>query len=332
MIIKKTVKGVSCYIVPKKGFVQKQAMAVVRFGSDTAGFNTQNGHTDIPAGTAHFMEHLMFASPQGNLMDKFSALGAEANAFTAFDKTAYYFTCTDNFYESLEVLVNMVFTRHFTKENIDGERKIITEEINMYKDDARWQCYFSLLKCLYPDTAIANEIAGSVKDIKNIDENLLCTCFDNFYIPENIAFIAAGDIDIDKFCETVEKNTPNPCKKTAERDMPENTIKGKNYAENRMDISTPFFYVGFKEKNTPISAESIVKMRIILECAAGECSALYARLLNEGLAEVPLGFEYLKGSYYGAGLLFGESTKPRKTAEYILTELENAAENGLKNA
>ena len=332
MIVKKTINGISCFIVPKKGFIQKQAMAVVRFGSDTAGFKTQSAAFKIPAGTAHFIEHLMFSSPQGNLMDSFSRLGAEANAFTAFDKTAYYFTCAEHFYENLERLIKMVFTRQFTCTDIYAERKIIAEEINMYRDDARWQCYFSLLKCLYPGLAVSNEIAGSIKDINTIDENILNACYDAFYRPENIAVIAAGDIDCDKICETVEKNSVSKVGELPEiESIAENTPENA-YTEKYMDISTPFLYAGFKENNTSVSAENTVKMRIMLECMAGECSPLFGRLLKEESVDTPFGFEYLKGRNYGAGLFFGESKAPEKTAECILKEIENSVKNGFVNA
>lgn len=62
----------------------------------------------LPAGVAHFLEHKMFEDEDGDAFAKFAKTGANANAFTAFDRTCYLFTATEQLDESLDVLLGMV--------------------------------------------------------------------------------------------------------------------------------------------------------------------------------------------------------------------------------
>ena len=62
--------------------------------------------------------------------------------------TAYLFSCTDNFYESLEHLIDYVQTPYFTEENVEKEKWIIEQEIKMYNDDPDWNVYFNCLKAM----------------------------------------------------------------------------------------------------------------------------------------------------------------------------------------
>ena len=128
MTVKTLENGFKIYIMKKHGFIEKQAMLAVRFGSDISLFSTENGEYSLPLGTAHFIEHKMFASPDGNFMADFSKKGAEANAFTSFDITAYYFTCRENFYKNLSLLLKMLSTPYFTENGIQSERGIIEKE------------------------------------------------------------------------------------------------------------------------------------------------------------------------------------------------------------
>ncbi|MFR4808068.1 MAG: insulinase family protein, partial [Peptostreptococcus anaerobius] len=103
--------GLEVYYLRKKGFVNKYAILGVDFGSVDLEFLPigENERIRVSDGIAHFLEHKMFEQPdETNAFDKFSAFGASANAFTGFNMTANQFSATDNFYESLEHLIDYV--------------------------------------------------------------------------------------------------------------------------------------------------------------------------------------------------------------------------------
>lgn len=81
-------------------------------------FTVDGTRHKIPDGIAHFLEHKMFEKEDGDVFNKFSQNGANANAFTSYDRTTYLFSCTENFYENLKLLMEMVETPYFTDESV----------------------------------------------------------------------------------------------------------------------------------------------------------------------------------------------------------------------
>ena len=106
--------GLSIYVVPRPGFQKKTAFAAVNYGGAMRNFTLDGRRVETPAGVAHFLEHKMFDLPEGNALNIFSERGAEANAYTGGDMTAYYFECDELFDENLELLLRLVTTPHFT--------------------------------------------------------------------------------------------------------------------------------------------------------------------------------------------------------------------------
>ncbi|MCH5185797.1 MAG: insulinase family protein, partial [Oscillospiraceae bacterium] len=127
--------GLEIYIMPKKDYSKGYALFGTRYGSVDSNFIIpgESEITHVPDGIAHYLEHKMFDQPDGsNAFDEFARLGANANAFTSFNMTAYLFSATDNFYESLAHLIKYVGSPHFTPESVEKERGIIGQEIKMY--------------------------------------------------------------------------------------------------------------------------------------------------------------------------------------------------------
>ena len=91
---------------------------------------------------------------------KYAKTGASANAFTSFDRTAYLFSCTGNFRESLEILLDFVSRPYFTPETVQKEQGIIGQEIRMYDDDPGWRSLFNLLGAIYHVNPVRELPAG----------------------------------------------------------------------------------------------------------------------------------------------------------------------------
>ena len=86
--------GLTVLVVPRPGFTRKLAYFITDFGAIHRNF-TLNGKTwETPAGIAHFLEHKLFDMPDMDVMAEFAALGANPNAFTSYDVTAYHIIIT----------------------------------------------------------------------------------------------------------------------------------------------------------------------------------------------------------------------------------------------
>ena len=131
--------GLTVIVRPMPGYSGTHVIYATRFGSIDRDFRLDDKEVHLPAGVAHFLEHKMFEDQDGDAFAKFAKTGANANAFTAFDRTCYLFTATEQLDESLDVLLEMVGKPYFTQQTIDKEQGIIGQEIKMYDDSADWR-------------------------------------------------------------------------------------------------------------------------------------------------------------------------------------------------
>ena len=148
----------------------------------------------------------MFEQENYNVFEEFSKNGASSNAFTNFNTTAYYFNCTDNFKKNSDILFDFISKPFFNKENVEKEKDIISQEIKMYDDDPNWKIYFNMLKSMYYEHNIRNDIAGSVETIKKITDETLYENYKKFYNYKNAVVVCAGDFDRKELYSSIEKN------------------------------------------------------------------------------------------------------------------------------
>ena len=95
--------GLEVIVCPKPGFQRKVAYFMTSYGSIHTKFTLDGVRYETPEGVAHYLEHKMFDLPGRDVSEEFAALGANSNAFTSYDSTAYYFSCTENFSEWLMI-------------------------------------------------------------------------------------------------------------------------------------------------------------------------------------------------------------------------------------
>ena len=160
--------GLPVCVVAKPGFARACAYLVTRYGSIDTRFTWKGKTYDTPAGVAHYLEHKMFELPDRDVMQEFSALGANPNAFTSYAATAYYFNCTEHFDQCLRLLLTFVGTPYFTQESVERERGIIGQEIRMYEDSADSRVYEDLFAAMYRRHPVRVPIAGTEQSIAAI--------------------------------------------------------------------------------------------------------------------------------------------------------------------
>ena len=196
--IEKLENGLTIMIIPKSGIQKKYAIWGTNYGSVDNKFIVP-GETDVtsvPDGVAHFLEHKMFEQENGtNSLDTLTKLGVNANAYTTTNHTAYLFECTENFYEALDELMDYLQHPYFTDENVEKEKGIIAQEINMYNDYPEWEVYMNAMKAMYHNNPVKIDIAGTVESISKIDKDVLYTCYNTFYHPSNMVMCFAGEFE-----------------------------------------------------------------------------------------------------------------------------------------
>lgn len=319
--------GLKVYFFPKPGYTKKYAIFATNYGSVDNVFIPigEREPIEVPEGIAHFLEHKLFEEPGENIFDKFSDYGADVNAFTNFNQTAYLFNTTDNFHKSLESLIKFVQHPHFTDENVEKEKGIIGQEINMYRDNASWRVFFNLLNAMYKEHPVKIDIAGTVESIQGISKELLYKSYNTFYNPSNMVLVIAGDLSFDKILETIDRAEKKDYKKIKEIDRDygdENEGIKTKLVEEEMMISTPIFYIGFKDNQLGLKGEEGVKKDVvtnmILDMLFSSSSQFYNDLYDEGLIDSSFGAYFTGKESYGHSLIVGQSKKPKVVYDRIL--------------
>ena len=332
--------GLDVYFMPKNGFTKKYAVLATNYGSNELEFIPigEDKKIRVNEGIAHFLEHKMFEQPDGgNAFDKFSKWGANANAFTNFTMTAYLFSATDNFYESLEHLIDYVQTPYFTDENVEKEKGIIEQEIRMYDDDPEWNVYFNTLKALYVNYPVRIDIAGTVDSIYKITKEELYKCYNTFYNPGNMVLFVVGDLDENKVMDVVKKVNHYDVEKLSNKiekfypEEPDNVNEKEIVA--KFPVSMPMFNIAFKDNNIGIKGNELLRKEIVTEILTDMIfkrgSKLFEDLYMKGLINDNFGGGFSSQVDYGFTIIGGDSKDPRKVKEIILDYIEKYKIEGL---
>ena len=316
--------GLNVYIYKSKGYLKKGAYFLTKYGSADNDFKPVDEAKirSFPKGIAHFLEHKLFESNDNdNTFSKFSKYGASVNAYTNHTVTNYYFSCTNNFDKCLNLLIDFVQNPYFTDKNVEKEKGIINQEINMTDDDTdRF-----IFEKLYYNSLICNpnkyKTIGDKKSIKMITKEDLYKCYHTFYNPSNMVLVIYGDVDVQKTFELVKQNQ-------AKKRFEKNNIVLKNYVEKEevykkedyynRHVKVPKTGVCYKIK-LPILNElekykKSMFISMFLDIKFSGTSSFESDLLKNNIIEDELSYTY---SYFDDTILIFFIVSTNKHDEFI---------------
>ncbi len=326
--------GLTILCYPMEQFCSSYALFGTKYGSIDRAFRTDpNGDFRIvPDGIAHYLEHKLFESEEGDAFGLFSKYGASANAYTSFDRTAYLFSCTDHFEECLRALLGFVQSPYFTKENVEKERGIIGQEIRMYDDDPSWQVFFQLLTALYQNHPVRVDIAGTVESIAEITPELLYDCYHTFYSLDQMTLAVAGNFSVDTVMQVVDELCKPQSPKFLERqsiDEPDSICTDR--VTQQLDVALPMFQIGWKEVSLSgkegLAAE--IDALMLMQSMFGEATSLYRGLRDDGLITDTLDWDITRGNGYFVNIIGGESKDPDEVLCRVKAEVEAFQQQGI---
>lgn len=325
--------GLPINVVSKPNFAKSYAFFATRYGGMDTRFCLNGEWMDTPAGIAHYLEHKMFDTKEGNALQELAKNGAEPNAFTANAMTGYYFDSTEKFEENLRILLTFVSVPYFTDESVAKEQGIISQEIRMIEDDPDWQVYARMMGALYQKNTARTHIAGSVESIREITAKTLYDCHKAFYTPGNMVLTVVGNVDPVRVADIAHSILPEDSGPDIPRDHgtePDGVAELET--SRRMEVSMPQFLLGFKCKPVE-TGEGYLRRNLIGNMACdlllGESSPLYLRLYGQGLINTSFGgaFEMMPDTaYLYAG---GDSRDVKAVAAEIKKEARRLVTEGL---
>ncbi len=323
--------GLEVIFIPYKNKKNYFISYATRFGSTTTSFTpvSQNKEIKAPDGIAHFLEHKMFEQEDGiDPFTYFSKSGTGLNASTSFDSTQYICYGTKNFLDNLDFLIDFVNSPYFTDENVKKEKGIIAEELKMYLDIPDFKLENKLRECIYEKNPRRIDIGGTVEEVNKITKEDLYLCYNNFYTPNNMFILIAGNFPINetkdlihKKLDNKEKTKPAKIKKIKE---PKSVYKTSDSL--KCDIKVPKIAVGIKIAEKDIGINDSLELDLYLSMFSaivfGSSSEFREKVRSKKLIN-SFYTEWEKVENYHIFSIFASTDNPDELIKEIENELEN---------
>lgn len=326
--------GLPIFLIPYKDRKNYFIEYGVKYGAEIDEFisNHSGKRTKAPYGVAHFLEHKMFEQEDGvDPFAFFSKSGTDANASTGYKITSYTLDGTENIEENLSFLLDYVNSPYFTDKNVEKEKGIIIEELNMYKDQPENVLYEASNKALFSKHPMRIDVGGTPTSVKKITKEILYECYDTFYQPKNMFLAISGNFNVEKILNLIKnhkklnserKETEIKIFKVKEPlkvNIKEKEIKIKN-------IMVPKFILNIKSVVPELKGEEkykyMIATDILLYILFGMSSEFREKMLNKSYYTL----------FYSSGVIIdnlliaefiAESKHPYEFKEEILKNLKN---------
>jgi len=278
--IKKTLKnGLRVVTVPMKDNPTVTVLVLVGTGSD---YETKNVN-----GISHFLEHMCFKGTEKRptsqiISHELDAMGVQYNAFTDHELTGYYIKAdAKKFCYIFDVVSDIYLNSTFPEAEIEKEKGVIIEEINMYEDMPHRHVQDMFQEVLYGDQPAGWNIAGPKENIRKMTRNDFVKYKKEHYVADGTVIIVSGNITVREVDEEVRKHfshvhiskKKNKIKTKIEQKNPNTILKFKKTDQTHFVLGVRSFNV-FNKNNPTLSVLSGV-------LGAGMSSRLFMKLREE---------------------------------------------------
>lgn len=258
--------GLKVVIWHKPDFNTTMCLMGTHFGSLDYQLKDKDGKIHVlKKGIAHFLEHKMFESLEGeDIMNQFSQLGANVNAFTSYYETVYYFTTTQSQIETeLSLLLDFTQSLNITNASVEKEKDIIVQELKMYLENADQRLMHETYRSMYHTFPLRNDIGGDEESVRSITKEDLIWTYQQNYHPSRMTLVVVTPIHPQIILNIVEKNQSA---KSFDKYEPVLTVFDEEpqsvlskHSHITMDVSSQKCCIGFKMP--PLNFQSDLEIR-----------------------------------------------------------------------
>lgn len=220
--------------------------------SIAVGVGSRYEQFDKNGGVTHFLEHLFFKGTKKRpstkiISEQIDAVGGYNNAYTSNEMTNYYIKVPHQHLAlSIDILSDMLQNSLFEADEIDRERNVVLEEMNVYRDDPHSYVHRLAPPLLWPGHPLSQEVIGSEEVIKTITRQDIVRYKDRHYQPGNMVLAAAGRVDHEEVVSLAEKllselparDPAAPAKVQKVLSSPKTASLIKDTAQTHLTIST----------------------------------------------------------------------------------------------
>lgn len=275
-------------------------------------------------GCAHYLEHQMFRLQGKDVTDLFAKMQASTNAFTTFNKTAYYFQTTADFKDSLKLLLDFVEELDIDQQSVQKEKGIILSEYDMYDQQPDQKLFKETWRSLYKKHPIRTDVLGTKEDIKDITVEDLDLFYRLNYDPSRLTLIVVTGKDIDEVLSWVEQDQKNVTSKilgNVSRVIEDESIEVyRTHYEQEMDISLPYVSVAYKfkpETNVYRALEKDFAIQMCLDALLSPLNPDYQSWLDEKIITQVVGAECDITTDHAYLVFYAQTPDPKRFIELI---------------
>lgn len=263
-------------------------------------------------GIAHFIEHTVFKGTSNRksyqILNRIEAVGGELNAYTSREKTCFYSLASKKYFDrSVELLTDVVFNPIFPPNEIEKEKSVIVEEIEMYEDSADESIYDDFFSSLFPGHPLGYSILGTKKTVKAISNRTITDFRDHNYQPSNMVLSIVGNLPVDKVekaINTYTNNIPLSAVRKHNRKMPEiaptfNKKIKKDFQQVHCIIGCPAYSMNEEKKHVLVLINNVLggdwmssRLNMIIRekyAYAYNVSSSYSAYADSGVYSIQLG-------------------------------------------
>lgn len=294
-----------------------------------------SNETKSENGISHFIEHVNFKGTTTRnafqISDDIDCIGAQINAFTSKDVTCYYVKCLDEHTQkSFEILSDIFLNSTYPEEELDKERGVIIEEINMTEDTPDDLCIDKLATAYFGESGYGATILGPIENAKRFNREDIFAYKKKYYVPQNTVISFAGKVKFEQVCNLVDEYFANYQSEgefsptvISTKCLCENCAVNKEIEQAHLGIALPSININSSEKAAVLVLNSVL--------GGGMSSRLFQSVREKrGLAYSVYSF---MSSYKETGVLYvyaGVNPKMLKNAyDCIIEEINNLAKNGI---
>jgi predicted Zn-dependent peptidase len=310
--------GLTLVVLHKEKNVNTSVYLAFPYGS--LNINQVNESGEVSAfhpGLAHFLEHKLFENHNGmDVMERFSELSCNVNAFTSYNETVYYFnTARQDIQEPLDLLLDFVQELNITEASVEKEKKIIIQELHMYHQMPESRLMYETFQSLYHAHPVKFDIGGSDESVMAITKEELEQCYHLNYQPNKSMLVIVTSLDHESISTMVKANQAKkhfalPVKLSDVKvNEPAEVVVGEKIVP--MDIQSSKMTYAFKlqpQDLTEIQSATLEwQLKMGMELLFTSLNPDYENWIRSGLIHDYFGYDIEINTDYWYAMFYGET-------------------------
>lgn len=309
--------GLHIIVIQKEDFKSSSCFIAFPYGSLDIKQRIGSNEQTYPSGIAHFLEHKLFENNNGlDIMETFSHLSANVNAFTSHTETVYYFNSSKkNIKKPLNLLLDFIQQLSITEQSVEKEKGIIIQELRMYMQMPEQRLMLETYQSLYHNHPIRLDIGGDEASVSTISKEILERCYELNYHPANSTLVCITPTAPKTIVDWIVDNQKS--KVFTNSNFISRIVENENDTVNRstfefgMDIQASKMTYSFKIKNmsqdNKVNLLNEWKLRLYLELVFSPINPSYETWMNQNRIHDYFGYEVELNNEFGFIMFFGEN-------------------------